>query len=134
MKDIPKRVLKELNVNSYAYIILISLFFSCSGTRNTSKQEKSDYNIEKFKTFDSLGSWITIKTYDKRLKESIPAFVKINNIYFSEKKIFEVVEDKHSIGVYFVQLLPLELKNLNVKKGDSTVIKAYLKEDNNPLH
>ncbi len=130
----PKRVLKALSANSSAYIILISLFFSCSGTRNTSKQEKSQYKIEKIKTFDSLGSWITIKTYDKRLKESIPAFVKINNIYFSEKKIFEVGEGKHSIGVYFVQLLPLELKNLNVKKGDSIVIKAYLKEDNSPLH
>lgn len=128
-----KKAKKATSVNSFICLLICFFMVQCA-VKKKKLVNNSVYEVKRFKTFDSFGSYINIKVLDNSLKESIPALVKINGLYFSKRKIFEADSGKYDIGVYFVGLFPLELSNLNLKKGDSIVINTYLKEDTRPLH
>ncbi len=126
---------KVLNVNKIIYLFMFLMFINC-GVKKISEQQKSEYSTEKFKTLDSLDSWITVKTYDNEISYgTLIPIIKINKLYFFDDGIetFNVEGSKHNIRISHIGKIPITIKDLVVKKGDSIVINAYLKDDPTPI-
>ncbi|MGG8498149.1 hypothetical protein ACQY1Q_17245 [Tenacibaculum sp. TC6] len=123
---------KVLSVRKFIYLFISLLIIGCVAQRKVFEKE-SEYKIKKFKTFSPYHSWINIKTYSKELQENIPALIKINNLYFTEKTIFDAGEGKHNISIDFVGTIGLKINDLKVNKGDSIIINVYLREDPTPI-
>ncbi|MHC9088628.1 hypothetical protein ACXIHB_07945 [Tenacibaculum sp. IMCC1] len=128
MKDMQEMMQKVLNVNKIIYLFMFLMFINC-GVKKISEQQKSEYSTEKFKTLDSLDSWITVKTYDKEIFENpIPATVRINNLIFKKKKVFNVKAGSFDISVDFFNKAGLKIEDLRIELGDSIIIKAHLRD------
>ena len=63
----------------------------------------------------------------------IPLII-INNIYFSNTTNFNLGIGKHNLKIDFISKNSIEIKNMNIRKGDSIVINAYLKDHSILLH
>ena len=129
MQKVMQRV---LNVRNFIYLVIYLFMIGCV-TQKKVLTERSEYKIKTFKTSNLYHSWINIKTYYKDFDEIIPALVKINNLYFTKKTIFDVGEGKHNISIDFVSTIGIKIEDLKVSKGDSIVINAYLKDDPTPI-
>ncbi|WP_299005544.1 hypothetical protein [uncultured Tenacibaculum sp.] len=116
-------------------ILFIYLFITgCYTSKKTvSDTTSSSYEIKKFKSSDN---WITINAYDNEISygKLIP-IIKINKLYFFDDGIetFNVEGSKHNIRISHIGKIPITIKDLVVKKGDSIVINAYLKDDPTPI-
>ncbi len=130
-----KAMQKVLNARNFICLFTCILIMSCHTSKNTinNKIPSSSYEIKKFKSSDN---WITINAYDNEISygKLIP-IIKINKLYFFNDgiKTFNVVESKHNIQISHIGKIPITIKDLVVKKGDSIVINAYLKQDPTPI-
>ncbi|WP_431006568.1 hypothetical protein [Tenacibaculum sp. TC6] len=134
MKDMLKAMRKVPSVNKLICLLISLIFVNC-GINKIPQQQKSEYSLEKFKSLNSLDSWVTIKTYDKEIfQNTIPASIQINNLIFSEKKVFNVKAGKFDISVDFFNKVGLKIEKLKVEEGDSIIIKAHLRDYKGPTY
>jgi len=124
-------------------IILLLLFASgCATNKNLKTSEK--YIFERFKSKNGYSTLI-LKAYDYEYENQLSPRIYINDLYFdfsfdSESKIIKPFnvpieqEGKYTIRFSYLGRLPVEIPDFFIKKGDSIVISAYLKEDPTPLH
>ncbi len=137
MRDSVKIKQKVQNAIKYFYILLFlfTIIIGCVCKKNIIINE-GEYKIEKYRTFDGLGAFINVKVYDKKgYNDSISRpIININNLFFNKKKVFNVGFGKHNIAIDLFGKLGLKINSLKVQKGDSIVIKAYLKDDDRPLY
>lgn len=117
---------------------IIALFFLISCSHETKGQVKNDsYNIEKYTS--KIGSHLKFQSFhsDDR-KVRCYSIYRINGVIFSNHNLndlsYDVIEGNYNISVGAVGKEWIDLKNIHVKKGDSLVIKFYLKDDTNSLH
>lgn len=115
-------------------MILLFIFFftlSCSVKNHVAKY--SFYDLKKYKSKQN-NTKIIIKTYDGDLyNEKITPYISMNNIYFFKDSLFNVGVGKHDIEIGYISKESIKIKNLEIKKGDSLVIEAFLKRHNQPI-
>ncbi len=135
-----RKMQKGKSVIKYLFICLIIV--SCK-TANIQKV-KSDIYVNKVYRSKSGYTGMNIKAYDYEYKNELNAGVIVNEIYFDLS-----FNDKNELKPLYVKVLPNKKINIDVffpsrevvkmrdfylKKGDSMVIKAYLKEDNSSVY
>ncbi len=127
-----KAMRKVLSVNKLIYIFICLLVFGCSSSRENFINKFSNYTVNKFK---SNRRSIKINVLDKGFPyDTIPSpLIIINNLYFGETSFFRPTTGKHSIEIAALGKISVIIKDLIVKKGDSIVINAYLKDDPTPI-
>ncbi|MGG8498152.1 hypothetical protein ACQY1Q_17260 [Tenacibaculum sp. TC6] len=131
MKDMLKAMRKVLNVHSFIYLFIYLFITGCY--TNRIKVTQNNYSIKKFKSSDN---WITINAYDNEISYgTLIPIIKINKLYFLNEgiKTFNVEDSNYNIQISHFGKIPINIKNLVVKKGDSIVINAYLKDDPTPI-
>ncbi|WP_428743461.1 hypothetical protein [Tenacibaculum sp.] len=122
---------KVLNVHSFIYLLTYLFITGCANSRV--KVTQGNYSIKKFKSSDS---WITINAYDNEISYgALTPIIKINKLYFHNEgiKTFNVEDSNYGIRISHIGKISIEIKDLVVKKGDSIVINAYLKDDPTPI-
>jgi hypothetical protein len=119
---------------------------SCASNKIQQQNFSNKYKIHSFKSKSGLSTISIDNFHDTNSGQKdwkALAFININGVLLENKIInnkmdpyYTKVESgkKYDILVYSPGLLPLRMNNLKIKKGDSLVIKTYLKEDNRPLH
>ncbi|WP_143569724.1 hypothetical protein [Tenacibaculum agarivorans] len=123
-------------------ISLILIFISCAASKEITSNR--NYTFDKHKSKNGYSTLI-LKAYDYEYENQLGPRVYINDLYFdfsfdSESKIikpFDVSveqEGKYTIRFSYLGRLPVKIPDFFIKKGDSIVISAYLKEDPTPLH
>lgn len=121
-------------VKSIIVILVSLLFIACSVKK---QEDKGTYDIEVFKSKNKTFRYITMKSFHYGGKEKFPASYRVNNVILdnelSHEKTISVLEGEFKIESIFPGKLN-NLVTLKVKKGDSIVIKFYLKDDPTPLH
>lgn len=135
MKDMLNQMLKALNVNTLKILFFFTLFISCSiQKQNKNINEKSFYKIKGYKSSTGKTS-LHVNTFDLDLyNEPMIPLIIINNIYFSNTTDFNLGIGKHNLKIDFISKISIEIKNINIRKGDSVIINAYLKDHSIPLH
>jgi hypothetical protein len=129
------QMLKVQNANILKTLFFFTLFISCSiQKQDKNKNDKSYYKIKKYKSNTNKTS-LHVNTFDKDLYDEpmIPLII-INNIYFSNTTNFNLGIGKHNLKIDFISKNSIEIKNMNIRKGDSIVINAYLKDHSILLH
>lgn len=134
MKDLQKMMLKVKNV-----INLILVFFITSCTLNkiasNNNFKSEEYTLEKHKSSYKLTTQIIFKTFDfENKQERIPATLVINKVLVNNSEILNLWSGKHTLKALFIGKKTIDINNLIVKKGDSIVINAYLKDSTEPLY
>ncbi|MGG8498161.1 hypothetical protein ACQY1Q_17305 [Tenacibaculum sp. TC6] len=121
--------------------MFVLTFFSCKTTGNFDIVNDT-YTLKKYKSKRGFSS-ITIKAYDYEHKNDLNASVSINNIYYKIKfngkntiplSIEAKPDNKFNVEVSLLSRYTVKIKEFYVKRGDSIVINAYLKEDNRPVY
>ena len=125
-----KTMRKVLNVHSFIFLFICLLTIGCYSSKKI--MEISDYSIKKFK---SSRKSITINTFDKGFPYDTirNPLITINNLYFGNTNFFRPKKGIHNIEIDFIGKIPIKIKDLVVKEGDSIVINAYLKDDPTPI-
>lgn len=132
MKDMQEAMRKVLNVNKLICVYICLLIFGCSSSKESFNKNFSNYTVNKFK---SDRRSIKINALDKGFPyDTIPSpLIIINNLYFGETSFFRPKVGKHNIEIASPGKVSVIIKDLVVKKGDSIVINAYLKDDPTPI-
>ena len=121
---------KEQTLVAKGLIIILSLilFTSCFFEK---EEDKNAHDIEVFKSENGTYRYITMKSFHYDNKEKSPASYRVNNIILSNElsyeKIINVLEGEFKIESLFPGKTTNTIK-LTVKKGDSIVVKFYLKD------
>lgn len=90
--------------------------------------------------FDSKNNhtYLNLSSYEMNNKERYYSTYQINNLIYSkhgtDNVVLPILEGNFSINAGAVGKEWVELNKLKVKKGDSVVVKFYLKNDSEPLH
>ena len=130
MKDMVDQMLKGKNVIK---LLIICLITSCSLNKINIKKNShvtNEYRLDRFKSNDGLTTQIIFKCYDfENKKTKIPAIIIINNVYLNSG-LLNIGIGKHSLKALFIGKKSINISNLIVKRGDSIVIKAYMKDNN----
>ena len=129
MKDMVDQMLKGKNVIK---LLIICLITSCSLNKINIKNSHvtNEYSLDRFKSNGGLTTQIIFKCYDfENKKTKIPAIIIINNVYLNSG-LLNIGIGKHSLKALFIGKKSINISNLIVKRGDSIVIKAYMKDNN----
>ncbi len=125
-------------------IFLVSIFIlqvACKAMRRPDVVDNT-YTFKRYISKTGFSS-INVKAYDHEYKSDLNASVSINHIYhkikFNKKKTtplhVEVIPNKNfNVEVFLLSRHTVKVKEFFVKRGDSIVINAYLKEDNRPVY
>jgi hypothetical protein len=137
MKGMRKKMLQVKNVTSL--IIILLFIFGCKLKEDA--LNKDLYILKKYKSHSGLTK-LVVKTFDKYENE-FPTILEVNGIIF-QMKIKEkvliplelLIKNKHKIDVKIaaIGMKEINFKNMFLKKGDSIVIKVFLKENIKPLN
>lgn len=128
-----------LTAKKYYLLFMFTCILSCasSGKQDSGMEE---IGITKLQSYDDFSSYIQINTFSYESKEQeLPAYYRINGILFQNsdfKKYFIVPVKKgfYQIEAGFIGKEEVALNALEVGKGDSVLVKFYLKDDPEPLH
>lgn len=120
-------------VKKLLLFVLILLFSNCY-----SQEIEKNYIIKKYKSNDNYSSYLNLDAFEHKEKRKLSHSVyRINNIIFSEHKssnlIIHVLPGKFKIESGSIGMKWIELKNFEVKKGDSIVMSFFLKEFKEPF-
>lgn len=135
-------MLKEkgmLSAKKYYLLFMITCILSCASSR------KQDLGIEEIgittlQSYDDFSSYIQINTFSYESKEQeLPAYYRINgilfqNLDFEEYFIVPVKKGFYQIEAGFIGKEEVAIDALEVGRGDSVLVKFYLKDDTEPLH
>lgn len=144
MKDITKITLKGLNVIKYfLYFSAFLIFTNCNILKGDYyKTETYEIKREKSKYWTKL-TQLNIIAYEYENKSKlIPVFsITINDIIINSahmnsipNALIHLIPNKYDVEISFIGKETINIKNLLVKKGDSIVIKSFMKEDVTPLY
>ncbi|HSH25788.1 MAG TPA: hypothetical protein VLA13_09670 [Massilibacterium sp.] len=118
------------------YFMLCIAFFACS--KNLVDERKNlSYSMEKQKSITG-GSYLDLNFFNAELRDRfIPAPFSVNGILFEPKKdtlshIIPVSPGQFTIKATYIGKVQNQV-HVNVTKGDSLVLKIYLKNDPQPL-
>ena len=119
-------------------ILIVSILYNCSPA-NESVISQGNFKIIKYKSQDDT-SYINMKSFffEEKTRE-IPAYYRVNNIVFpplnpDEHLTINVLEGNFTIEAGSVTKEEIVIQNLKISKGDSVVVKFYLKDNPEPLH
>ncbi|WP_386104248.1 hypothetical protein [Tenacibaculum geojense] len=125
-----------------AIIILLSFLVSCKVTKRATVVNGT-YTFERHESKSRFSS-INVEAYDYEYKNGLNAGVTVNDVYFDikfdkEKKIIPLQikaspNNKFNVRVLFPSRHSVKIDEFYFKRGDSIIIKAYLKEDNRPVY
>ncbi|WP_299005538.1 hypothetical protein [uncultured Tenacibaculum sp.] len=141
MNDMQKVMRKVLNARNFIYLSIYLFITGCATTRSN-RDSSTLYYQEKHSSKSGFSSIIINSFYDDKYKDKILALVTVNGVcilgkYENENilpiEIKTIPNNKYKIEISSPGLLPLKIKKLRIKKGDSIVINAYLKEDTRPI-
>ncbi|MGG8495377.1 hypothetical protein ACQY1Q_03090 [Tenacibaculum sp. TC6] len=124
---------KVLSVRKLIYLSVCLAITGCYTNKTVinNTTPSSSYEMKKFKSF---GNWITIHTFDKGSPYGeISPVIIINNLYFTKVNSFNIGKGKHNVEIASISKIPIKIKDLVVKEGNSIVINAYLKDDPTPI-
>ena len=118
-----------------AIIFLASSLIGCNAQKSN---ELPEHKIEVFKSESSNSTFVVVETYHfEEPRTSIPVSIIVNNIILTndivEKKIIPVYPGRFTVKTIFSGKLENEIV-LKAKKGDSILVKAYLRDDVESLH
>tara|TARA_R110002072_G_scaffold48038_18_gene131461 strand:- start:286 stop:726 length:441 start_codon:yes stop_codon:yes gene_type:complete len=130
----PKRELIQV-VKGLTIILLFMFFTDCSVKK---EGDKNSNDIKIFKSKDKLSSYLSIESYEYESPgERIPVFHHVNNIILDREMLYirtiNVLDGEFKVKALFPGKLTNEV-TVNLTKGDSIVVKFYLKDDPTPLH
>ncbi len=130
---VPDKIVK------YKIICSLLTLIALAGCKSVSTDIKeSQHDIRKFES--SKATYLNIQFYDLYNKtDSIPTFMKVNGIYFEanyEKyhRVLKVDSGDFDIMGYYIGKEHAIFNGLKVSKGDSTVIKLYMRDNTSPSH
>ncbi|CAL2092128.1 hypothetical protein [Tenacibaculum sp. 190524A02b] len=139
MNDLTDQVKKVLNVTTRAFSLLIISIYSCSSVPKKEADNriyKGTYTFEKYKS-KSRFSRVMVDSYSNT-DFKLYASVKLNGLIFLTPQIKgeeilpieiePIIGEKYKLEVFYPNMYPIKIKEFQIEKGDSIVIKAYLKE------
>ncbi|WP_428742301.1 hypothetical protein [Tenacibaculum sp.] len=133
-------------MRSIIRIGLILLFIlnltSCKAVRNDIVD--NNYKLEKIKSKQTDFSSIVVNAYDFENKKELAGIVYVNDVVFfmefdeNKKKVKPLVitpntNNYFDVEVSYIRRYTVKIDKFFVKRGDSIVINAYLKEDKRPI-
>ncbi|MGG8498159.1 hypothetical protein ACQY1Q_17295 [Tenacibaculum sp. TC6] len=136
-----KMVQKVLSANKILFLLFISnIIISCVAHKKH-EINNDTYTFKKYKSSTGFSS-IIINAYDYENKNKINAAARVNSIYFSstikkDKQPLQVEitpNNSFKVEVFLPSRYTVKIKEFYVKRGDSIIINAYLKEDNRPVY
>ncbi len=136
-----KAMPKAPNVIKTLLIVTFLMFMvSCKVTKRPDVVDDT-YTFEKYTSKSGFSS-INVKAYDYEYKNDLSPSVTINSIYYDinldkKKKTLSVrvsPNNKFDVEVFLLSRHTVKVKEFYIKRGDSIVINAYLKEDNRPVY
>lgn len=128
-----------LTAKKYYLLFMITCILSCASSRKKDSGIE-EIGITKLQSYDGFSSYIQINTFSYESKEQeLPAYYRINgilfqNLDFEEYFIVLVKKGFYQIEAGFIGKEEVALNALEVGKGDSVLVKFYLKDDPEPLH
>ncbi|WP_075341418.1 hypothetical protein [Tenacibaculum agarivorans] len=119
-----------LNVSTFIFLFIITIFVSCNSTRKIGKEH--NYSIEKHK---SSRRSITINAFDSEVPNDVlpKCLIIINKLYFGDTNFFRPAIGKHSIEVSHIGKESISIKDIMVRQNDSIIINTYLKDSRIPI-
>lgn len=119
---------------------LIILTVTGCATKKTNDNYINNYQIITHKT-KTGNTYLDLQSFEFENKSrKFPATYQINNLIFPpesknhKNRIFKILPGNFSINAGGVSKKWTNLKNLNLKKGDSAVVRIFLKDDPEPLY
>ena len=138
MNDMQEVMRKVLSVS---LLLLVSSVISCKSVRNDIVDKT--YKLEKFKSKQTDFSSIVINAYDFEMKKELAGIVYVNNVVFfmdfdRKNKVKPLVvtpntDNYFDVEISYIRRHTVKVDKFFVKRGDSIVIDAYLKEDKRPI-
>ena len=100
--------------------------FSCKTSQTTIK--KDNYQLKRFQSKKG-GAYIRLLFFDRDdVSKEIPAFFNINGVWLESNITSLVPEKKYHIESSCLGYKTQRIENIMVKKGDSIIIKVFMKE------
>ncbi|CAL2107672.1 conserved hypothetical protein [Tenacibaculum sp. 190524A02b] len=139
MNDLTDLVKKVPNVITKIFLLLLIVnIYSCGSVPKKeidARGYKGTYTIKKYK---SKFSSINVEAYDDLNFKLLPyAIVNDLVVFFTPNtkndsilpiEIKPMANKKYNLKIYHIGMHPIKIKEFQVEKEDSIVIKAYLKE------
>jgi len=131
-----------LRVAKYLCFLFSITLISCSNILSVDKKNKSkEYQIERFRSEvegEHLSTYISLENYEYGNKKyKIGGVYWVNNIGFIADKfphILSLMPGIFTVESGSIGYLNSKIENLKINRGDSIVVKFYLKADPEPLH
>jgi len=120
------------------YLLLIVVFVFLNNCTSIKLSEDKSYSVERLNSADSTRSFISLNFYHYDDKtQPIPAVFHINGIVFGPKNnldnfVLNVRPNDFDIHAGYIGKEWLRT-NVKVEKGDSVLVKIFLKDDPQPL-
>ena len=128
----------KTDIKSIIAWILLSFLLQGYSIRKSIQAKKtqtseSTYEIERFKTWDGNGQILNIQLFDfkDKTKRYPFRFAFVNGIAIKDSLVM-VAADTETVSIELSQILKhsVKVQGLQLTKGDSLVVKAYLKDSN----
>jgi hypothetical protein len=131
-------LIKKEAMQAVKYLLLIVALVFLNSCTSVKLSEDKSYSVERLNSADSTRSFISLNfyNYDDRT-QPIPAVFHVNGIMFGPKNnldnfVLNVRPHDFEINTGYIGKEWLRA-NVEVEKGDSVLVKFFLKDDPQPL-